>query len=259
MLDFVKVKTSTKSSTRNGVTDTTVRIFPEFVVGGSDDLMIKGSSFYAVWDAENGLWSRNPVTVCHIVDAALREKAENVSSVMPSADVEVAYLDQFSSKKWSEFVLYCNSLPDNYHELDSKLTFADEDVVKEDYVSKRLPYSMKPGSIDAYEELVGTLYDPIERQKLEWAIGSIVAGDSVKIQKFVVLYGSAGTGKSTVLNIVQMLFDGYYNTFEAKSLASFNNSFALEMFRGNPLVSIQHDGDLSRIEDNTKLNSIVSH
>lgn len=259
MLDFVKIKTSTKSSTRNGVTDTTVRIFPEFVVGGSDDLMIKGSSFYAVWDAEAGLWSRNPVTVCHIVDNALREKAEHVSSVMPSADVDVAYLDQFSSKKWSEFVLYCNSLPDNYHELDSKLTFAGEDVAKEDYVSKRLPYSMKPGSIDAYEELIGTLYDPIERQKLEWAIGSIVAGDSVKIQKFVVLYGSAGTGKSTVLNIIQMLFDGYYNTFEAKSLASFNNSFALEMFRGNPLVSIQHDGDLSRIEDNTKLNSIVSH
>ena len=259
MLDFVKVKTSTKSTTRNGVTDTVVRIFPEFVVGDSDDLMIKGSSFYAVWDADAGLWSRNPVTVCHIVDDALREKAENVSSVMPTADIDVSYLDQFSSKKWSEFVMYCNSLPDNYHELDSKLTFAGEDVVKQDYVSKRLPYSMKAGSIDAYEELVGTLYDPIERQKLEWAIGSIVAGDSVKIQKFVVLYGSAGTGKSTVLNIIQMLFDGYYNTFEAKSLASFNNSFALEMFRGNPLVSIQHDGDLSRIEDNTKLNSIVSH
>ena len=27
----------------------------------------------------------------------------------------------------------------------------------------------------------------------------------------------------------------------------------------NPLVAIQHDGDLSRIEDNTRLNSLVSH
>ena len=33
----------------------------------------------------------------------------------------------------------------------------------------------------------------------------------------------------------------------------------MESFKSNPLVCIQHDGDLSRIEDNTKMNSIVSH
>ena len=173
--------------------------------------------------------------------------------------IEVSYLKDFSSNKWAEFLKYCSSLSDNYHELDTRLTFDGEEVAKEDYVSKRLSYSMAAGSVDSWEELIGTLYDPIEKQKLEWAIGCIVSGDSVRVQKFVVLYGSAGTGKSTVLNIVQMLFVGYYSTFEAKALASFNNSFALEMFRDNPLVSIQHDGDLSRIEDNTKLNSIVSH
>ena len=35
--------------------------------------------------------------------------------------------------------------------------------------------------------------------------------------------------------------------------------FATEVFRHNPLVAIQHDGDLSKIEDNTKLNSIIAH
>ena len=260
MLDFVRIKTSSKTTQhRGGESETSVRIFPEFVVGHSEDLMIKGSSFYAVWDEEAGLWSRNPVTVCRIVDEVLTRKAEELSSIMPNAIFDVAYMNQFSSKKWSEFLNYCSSLADEYHELDTRLTFDGDEVRKEDYVSKKLSYSLKPGSIDAWDELIGTLYDPIERQKLEWAIGCVVSGDSVKVQKFLVLYGSAGTGKSTVLNIVQMLFDGYYNTFEAKALASFNNSFALEMFRDNPLVSIQHDGDLSRIEDNTKLNSIVSH
>ena len=33
----------------------------------------------------------------------------------------------------------------------------------------------------------------------------------------------------------------------------------MEAFKTNPLVAIQHDGDLSRIEDNTRLNSLVSH
>jgi phage/plasmid-associated DNA primase len=74
-----------------------------------------------------------------------------------------------------------------------------------------------------------------------------------------VLYGEAGSGKSTFLNIVQKLFEGYYTTFEAKALTSASNAFSTEVFRENPLVAIQHDGDLSRIEDNTKLNSIVSH
>jgi len=73
------------------------------------------------------------------------------------------------------------------------------------------------------------------------------------------LYGEAGSGKSTVLNIIQKLFAGYYTTFEAKALTSANNQFATDSFKDNPLVAIQHDGDLSKIEDNTKLNSIVSH
>ena len=79
------------------------------------------------------------------------------------------------------------------------------------------------------------------------------------IQKFVVFYGSAGTGKSTILNIVQMLFDGYCSSFNAKALGSASATFALEPFKNNPLIAIEHDGDLSRIEDNTRLNSIVSH
>ena len=64
---------------------------------------------------------------------------------------------------------------------------------------------------------------------------------------------------STVLNIVQMRFEGYYAVFDARALGSSNNAFALEAFKSNPLVAIQHDGDLSHIEDNTRLNSLVSH
>ena len=73
------------------------------------------------------------------------------------------------------------------------------------------------------------------------------------------LYGSGGTGKSTVLDIIEQLFSGYYSVFDAKALGSSNNAFALESFKTNPLVAIQHDGDLSKLEDNTKINSLVSH
>jgi phage/plasmid-associated DNA primase len=143
--------------------------------------------------------------------------------------------------------------------LDERLIFTNTETKKGDYASKKLSYPLEKGDISAYDKLISTLYSEEERQKIEWAIGSIVSGDSKKLQKFMVLYGAMGTGKSTILNIIQQLFDGYYSVFDAKSLGSSSNAFALEAFKSNPLVAIQHDGDLSRIEDNTRLNSLVSH
>lgn len=87
-------------------------------------------------------------------------------------------------------------------------------------VSKKLPYVLEPGNIDAYDELMRTLYSPEEREKIEWCIGSIVNGDSKTIQKFMVLYGPPGSGKSTVLNIIQKLFPGYYAAFDSQALGS---------------------------------------
>lgn len=249
MLDFVTIKAM--SFKKN-----TVDIYPEFLVKKSKDLMVRGKSFYAVWDEETGLWSRSEGDVQRIVDNMVQEYANKYQT---DAFKIPKLMSNFSSKKWTEWQQYCKSLPDNYHELDENITFSNTEIKKTDYVSRRLPYPMEKGKFSAYDELIGTLYDPEEREKLEWAIGAVISGDSKKIQKFIVLYGGPGTGKSTVLNIIQDLFPGYYSVFESKALASANNVFALEAFRTNPLVAIQHDGDLSRIEDNTKLNSIVSH
>ena len=256
MLDFVQVKTSTKVSRRGGLEESVIFVYPEFRVCQSEDLMVRGGAFYAVWDEENGTWCKDAGRVVDIVDKMLYEKRDEFPD---DVSVTVKSLRNYSSQKWDEFLRYCRAMPDNFHELDSTVVFSNDAVQKSDYSSHRLNYALKPGKMEAYEELVSTLYEPIERRKIEWAIGSVISGESKKIQKFLVLYGSAGSGKSTILNIVQMLFDGYYNVFDAKALASANDSFALEMFKDNPLVSIQHDGDLSRIEDNTRLNSIVSH
>ena len=155
---------------------------------------------------------------------------------------------------------YCQKQKrDSYHMLDEKLIFSNSETNKKDYASKRLNYPLEAGDIPAWDKLISTLYSEEERLKIEWAIGAIVSGDSKEIQKFMVLYGSAGTGKSTILNVIQKLFDGYYSVFDARALGSATNQFALEAFKKNPLVAIQHDGDLSRIEDNTRLNSLVSH
>jgi hypothetical protein len=245
-MDFYQVRErETKSGTE---------VYPDFVVRPSKDLMVRGGSFLAIWNDKLGLWSTNEYDVQELIDADLYAHAERIQG-----PVIVRALSSYRSKMWQEWRSFVGNMPNTHHELDSRLTFSDTPSRKGDYSSKRLSYSVHEGPVTAYDRMMSVLYAPEEREKLEWAVGSIVAGDSRKIQKFFVLYGEAGTGKGTFLNILQELFSGYDATFNAKALTGSSNAFATEAFCTNPLVAIQHDGDLSRIEDNTMLNSVVSH
>lgn len=240
-------------------------VYPEFIVRRSSDLMVQSGKFYAVWDEEEGLWSRDEYRVPMLVDKALKLKVESLASKTTGIAYVPSLLENNSTRRNKEFIDYVKTLGNNYYPLDTKVVFADEKVKKSDHASRRLAYSKAPGSIAAYEELVSMLYEREERTKFEWGIGSIIVGDSKKIEKFFVFHGLGGTGKSTVMKIIEMLFGGnvtdggYVAMFEAQSLVGGNSAFGMEAFRANPLVGIQHDGDLSRIEDNSRLNSIVSH
>ena len=253
MLDFLMI--ATRNPKRGSV-----EIYPKFIVKKSNDLMIRGSDFYAIWDEEQKLWCTEEDAAIRLIDKELNRYLEEHKEEYDGLTKRVMYMWDAETQSIDKFHKYCQKqCRDNYHMLDENLIFANHETVKKDYASRKLSYAIEPGDMEAYDKLMSTLYSPEERHKLEWAIGSIITGDSKKIQKFMVLYGSAGTGKSTILNIIQQLFDGYYSVFDAKALGSSNNSFALEAFKSNPLVAIQHDGDLSKIEDNTRLNSLVSH
>lgn len=252
MLDFFKVQ---ERYNKPGQVD----IYPDFRICHSKDIMIRGKSFYAIWDEDAGLWSTDEYDVARIVDKALLGYYEDNKDRLSNSKVNIKYMTSFTSNSWKDFKKYMQSLADNGKQLDSKIIFANTEVEKKDYISKRLTYNLEKGTTDAWDTIIGTLYSEEERAKIEWSIGAIISGEAKSIQKFLVFYGDAGSGKSTILNIIQKLFDGYYAIFDAKALTSNNSAFSTEAFRGNPLVAIQHDGDLSRIEDNTKLNSIVSH
>lgn len=260
-MDFYKIKERRIESGRGDRrTLEAIEIYPDFNSERNDDLMIRGNKFYAIWDEERHMWSQNEYDVQRLIDADLyshRDKLaeKNVNGV----EIRVKSMSSYSTGMWSSYKKYVRDSPDHYTPLDSKLTFADTVTKKNDYASKRLPYFLEDGDYSAWDKLIGKLYAPLERQKLEWAIGAIVSGDSRKIQKFLVLYGEGGTGKSTVIDIIDKLFTGYCTTIDAKAIGSSSNRFSLEMMRKNPLVAIQPDAKLDRIDDNTKLNSIIAH
>jgi phage/plasmid-associated DNA primase len=252
MIDFLIVSTRPG---KKGVTE----VYPKFIIKKSSDLMIRGGDFYAVWLEEAGLWSTEEQDVIVMVDKALDAYASDLKNKTED-QVKVLHMWDANSGVIDIWHKYCQrQMRDNFHMLDEKLIFSNTDTKKKDYASKKLTYPLEAGETNAWDKFMSVLYSKEERHKIEWAIGSVVSGDSRKLHKFMVLYGAAGTGKSTILNVIQQLFDGYTSVFDARALGSSSNSFALEAFKSNPLVAIQHDGDLSRIEDNTRLNSLVSH
>ena len=257
MVDFLIISTrSTKKKDSESID-----IYPDFkLYPKSKDLMIRSGDFYAVWVEEKGLWSTDEEDALAIIDSELKKYSIKYKEQHPNAKINVMYTWKSTTGSIDAWHKYCQKQKrDSYVVLDENIIFSNTLTSKEDYASKRLPYALEKGSISAYNKLISTLYTDEERHKIEWSIGSIVTGDSKNIQKFLVFYGASGTGKSTILNIIQKLFDGYYSVFDAKALGTGSNQFALEAFKKNPLVAIQHDGDLSRIEDNTRLNSLVSH
>lgn len=255
MLDFVRCSVERKSKNL-------IELKPAFDTRARNckDLMVKGGDFYAVWDEDTKFWSTSEDIVIDKVDAYLTKKKAELQEQNPNDTIIVRYMFDSNSGAidlWHKYVQ--KQRRDKFHQLDCTITFAGTETTREMYVSKKLPYSLADGPCPAYEELMSTLYDPSEREKLEWAVGAILCGDAQDIQKFIVIYGDPGSGKSTFLDIVELLFDGYKNNFKVKNLLNNKDGFALEEFKDNPLVSIDHEGKLDRVEDNTTLNSIVSH
>lgn len=251
MLDFMTISTR---NTRSGM-----EIAPKFIMKKSKDLMVRGRDFYAIWDDERKMWSTDEDDVTRLIDIELKKYVEEHGDKIEGTPI-VKYMWDSESGSIDKFHKYCQKqMRDNYSMLDEELIFSNTELSRENFASKKLPYPLEPGDISAWDKIISTLYSEDERRKIEWAIGAVISGESKTIQKFLVFYGAAGTGKSTILNVIQKLFEGYYCTFDAKALGNPSNAFALEPFKVNPLVAIQHDGDLSKIEDNTRLNSLVSH
>ena len=248
-MDFFTIKAK---PLKNG----TLEVYPDFITGRPKDILFKGHSFYAIWDEDNGKWSTDILDVQRIVDNEIYKARDKIKTEQP---VSLKTLNNFSSGMWTEFITYCSKMPDSKPILNQKIFFANDVPKREDYSSVKLDYSLEEGSINNYLELVSALYSDEERTKFEWAIGSIIAGDAKKLEKFEVFFGPPGCGKGTILKIIEKLFKEYQRPIDISSLTSKADQFSTEQFAEAPLVGLQMDGDLSKIEDNKLLNSITSH
>lgn len=228
-------------------------IKPELIVGSSD-ILIRGGGFYAFWREDLSRWDTDLANMPGYIDRMLYAYADLLDK--PAI---VQTCASFGSRTWETVKRYLNSLPDNWVPLDSTVRFKGEELHKEDYASKTLPYALSEAPCPNYEKLISTLYNPIDRERLEWGVGCALSGRNLDVQKMFVIYGEPGSGKSTVLEILGMLFEGYTRQVDITKVVSGSSAFSLEAFATNPVVGIQPEVDLSRVKVNETLNSIVAH
>ena len=245
------------------------QIYADYILNvRSKDIMIKGERFYAIYDPRTGLWSTDQYEAVQLIDEEL-VAAKSKYPEYKQNDISVKCLSLSSTKGIDDFKKWIQKqAADNFKILDRKIIFKNDEVKKEDYASFKLPYEISEGPTTAWDTLTDKLYSPEEKRKIEYAIGSIISGDSKTLQKIFIFVGDAGTGKSTIMKIIKNMFTckeyedktvGYCKTIDAKAMGSSSASFSLEPLRDNPLIAIQDDVDLSHIEDNARLNSVISH
>ena len=70
MLDFLMVSARHK---KNGP----VEIYPKFIIKKSEDLMIRGGDFYAVWVEDKQRWSEDEQEALRLIDMELDRYAES--------------------------------------------------------------------------------------------------------------------------------------------------------------------------------------
>lgn len=238
-----------------------VTIIADPKMRGYKDLLVRGGVFYAVYDPATHLWSQNIQRLGELIDNDIRDYYNEHVNELKSQGYSVTcqYMQNMSNGAWNRYMSSFKNLRDNDVKLDQKILFANDEPAREDYVTHKVDYSVAPGATSGYEKLMSRLYAPEQRQKLEWGIGALVDGnDTDKIQKMFVIYGDPGSGKSTILNVIEKLFPGFVTYFQADELGN-GYQFATASFKNSPLIGIQYDGDLSRMWDNTILNKLVAH
>lgn len=238
-----------------------LRVEANYLISRYTDIMIKGGDFYAIYDKSRGLWSTDINDAVEIIDSILFDYAKEIRND-PKYNgylITVKSLRNSTSKGMLDFKQWYQKLaPDRFDWLDGKIIFANDETEKSDYATFKLPYNMAEGDTSAWDELTDKLYSPEEKRKIEYGIGSVISGASKTLQKFFIFVGDAGTGKSTILGIINEMFKGYTATIDVESIGM-GKDFALETLSNNPLIAIEDDVELDKIEQNSRLNSIVSH
>lgn len=261
MFDFLKVKKDYQKG----------RYYykPTFIAKSSiKDLMTRGGNFYAIYDEETGFWTKSKPRAIELIDKQVWEFTQKDSGQEAMNDPvhgpSIITMADSANRLVEQFDRFCKTMGDIWHPLDQKMLFSNSEIKRTDYASKTLDYPLIEQPTPYYDAICDVLYLPDEREKWEWAVGSMITGDSVKIQKMFAFYGEPGTGKSTIISKIfaDQIFGGidmgYAVKFEANNLCG-GNEFGTDFLENDSVLVYDDDAEMGMITVRSTLNKIISH
>lgn len=232
-------------------------VYPVFSHRNKDkeDIMIKGGDFYAWYDEKASLWNTDRDEMLERIDELQHQYADENGGLKV---YDICYTLGNRIEQYNKFI---KDSTDNFDFLDSnKVAFLNTELDKKDRATFRLDYDPCSGSIDNFNTMLHTLYEPEEALKIEYLIGAIATGYSKNLEKMFIFYGAGGSGKSTIIHtITDVLFPGYSKNFRAAGLVNKSDQFAAAPFGSNPLIATDHDGELSKVDECDTINKLISH
>src|SRR5574344_30294 len=93
-----------------------IEVYPKFIVSKSNDLMIRGGAFYAIWDEEKRLWSTDEYDAVRLIDAELDQFGKDNYSNTPG--IRVLHLWDSETRMIDRFHTFCQrDMRDSFHML----------------------------------------------------------------------------------------------------------------------------------------------
>ena len=261
MFDFLKVIKTYRGGRYN--------YKPTFITKSSiKDLMTRGGQFYAIFDEDTGFWTKSKPRAIELIDRQVRDYTikDSGEEAMKDHDhgPQIQTMADSANHLVEQFDRFCKTMGDNWHALDQKMLFSNSDIKRSDYASRCLDYPLIEQPTPYYDTLCSILYLPDEREKWEWAVGSMITGDSTRIQKMFAFYGEPGTGKSTIISKIfaDQIFGGidmgYAVKFEANNLCG-GNEFGTDFLANDSVLVYDDDAEMGMITVRSTLNKIISH
>ena len=232
-----------------------ISIRPGFLYANVKDLVVRGGFFYGFWKEDH--WSTSIDDMILTIDSDTRKAAGKYHTEHTDKRLAVGYINEDDSGLRDKLQKYMKRMPDSDARFNTKIMFADDNPVREDYATTKLDYTPASGDTKSFDKLVDTLYDPSEKEKIMWFLGAALTNSMHDIQKFMYLYGAKGTGKGTIIDIFKMLFQEYYAEIDLAKLTS-NDPFGTESVQELPLL-VDPDSDISKITRDTNLLKLTAH
>ena len=235
------------------------------------DLLVRGQKFYAIFNPDTGLWETDDSKAVTMIDEQVEKYVRETESAAYLEDPDHAPIIRRISDTSSGLIKVWHAFCEKDYrpewnekfKLNQKIMFSNTEPKRSDYATFKLDYPIVEQDTPYYDKLCDRLYLPSEREKWEWYLGCLIAGDQKKIQKMLVFYGEPGTGKSTIIGkvLVYLLTNGensYATKFEANGLCG-RDAFGTSFLAEDGVFVFDDDAEMNMITVKSTLNKIVSH